>query len=103
MHCAIVAQVGEGMPLEKLYIVLGFLFLLGLLSYAVKLFAAQTGKVASSNKLKLISRLQLMRGERLDVVNINNQQVMIVFSRGSSPVVVPLDPDKQTVSGEGQS
>jgi hypothetical protein len=103
MHCAIVAQVGEGMPLEKLYIVLGFLFLLGLLSYAVKLFAAQNGKVAYSNKLKLISRLQLMRGERLDVVNINNQQVMIVFSRGSSPVVVPLGPDKQTVSGEGQS
>ena len=103
MHCAIVAQVGEGMPLEKLYIVLGFLFLLGLLSYAVKLFAAQNGKVVSSNKLKLISRLQLMRGERLDVVNINNQQVMIVFSRGSSPVVVPLDPVQQTVSGEGQS
>ena len=33
------------MPLEKLYIVLGFLFLLGLLSYAVKLFAAQNGKL----------------------------------------------------------
>ena len=103
MRCAIVAQVGEGMPLEKLYIVLGFLFLLGLLSYAVKLFAAQNGKVASSNKLKLISRLQLMRGDRLDVVNINNQQVMIVFSRGSSPVVVPLDQDNQTMSEEGQS
>lgn len=91
------------MPLEKLYIVLGFLFLLGLLSYAVKLFAAKNSKVASSNKLKLISRLPLMRGERLDVVKINNQQVMIVFSRGSSPVVVPLDSDKKTVSGEGQS
>ena len=103
MHCAIEAQVGEGMPLEKLYIVLGFLLLLGLLSYAVKLFAVQNGKVVSSNKLKLISRLQLMRGERLDVVNINNQQVMIVFSRGSSPVVIPLDPDKQAMNGEGQS
>jgi len=91
------------MPLEKLYIVLGFLFLLGLLSYAVKLFATQHGKVVSSSKLKLISRLQLMRGERLDVVNINNQQVMIVFCRGSSPVVIPLDPDNQTMSREGQS
>ena len=74
MYCATVAQVGEGIQLEKIYIVLGFLFLLGLLSYAVKLFAAQNGKVASSNKLKLISRLQLTRGERLDVVNINNQK-----------------------------
>ena len=102
MRCAIEAQVGEGMPLEKLYIVLGFLFLLGLLSYAVKLLAAQNGKVTSSSKLKLISRLQLMRGERLDVVNINNQQVLIVFSRGSSPVVITLDQENQTMSGEAQ-
>lgn len=90
------------MPLEKLYIVLGFLVLLGLVSYAAKLVAVQNGKVASSNKLKLISRLQLMRGERLDVVNINDHQMLIVFSRGSSPVVIPLDRSAQTNDEEGQ-
>ena len=73
MRCAIEAQVGEGMPLEKLYIVLGFLFLLGLLSYAVKLLAAQNGKVTSSSKLKLISRLQLMRDRKSTRLNSSHR------------------------------
>jgi flagellar biogenesis protein FliO len=76
---------------EKLLIVCGFLLIL----FAIQIFlkfrsAPGTSATKESAKIKLVSRLNLSSKDRVELLEIGDKSLLIVFSKNAQPNVVEL-------------
>jgi flagellar biogenesis protein FliO len=76
---------------EKFLIVCGFLLIL----FAIQIFlkfksAPGTSVKKESAKIKLVSRLNLSSKDRVELLEIGDKSLLIVFSKNAQPNVVEL-------------
>jgi len=92
------------MDTQKILIVVSFLISLLLLQHLLKVFRAKnTTPTGSAGGIKLQSRLNLSRDERVDLVAIQGRPYFIVFSKGAQPTVQAIEPEKAFADQEVKS
>lgn len=92
------------MDVQKILIVVIFLTSLLLLQYLLKRFREKnTTPTGSADGIKLQSRLQLSRDERVDLVSIQGRPYFIVLSKGAQPTVQAIEPEKAVINQEIES
>ena len=84
------------MPIEKIAIVVIFLFALILLQLVIK----YRGKVVQASfpkasNINVNARLNLSKTERADLISFGSQSFMVIFTKGNSPSIVELTSDNQ--------
>jgi hypothetical protein len=91
-----VSKFGVIMPIEKIAIVVIFLFALILLQLVIK----YRGKVVQASfpkasNINVNARLNLSKTERADLISVGSQSFMVIFTKGNSPSIVELTSDNQ--------
>jgi flagellar biogenesis protein FliO len=90
------SEFGVIMPIEKIAIVVIFLFALILLQLVIK----YRGKVVQASfpkasNINVNARLNLSKTERADLISVGSQSFMVIFTKGNSPSIVELTSDNQ--------